>query len=48
MMPILVSHFRNTNNLKNSDAIRNKAETEIPSKGNIMFQPQKGAEKRTE
>ena len=44
MMPILVPHFKNTNNLKNSDAIGNKTEIKIPSKGNILFQPQKGAE----
>ena len=48
MIPILVSHFKNTNNLKNSDAIRNKTEIKIPSKGNILFKLQKGAETRTE
>ena len=49
MMPILVSHFTSMNNLKNSDAIHHKTEIKtIFSKGNILFQLQKGAENRTE
>ena len=49
MMPILVSHFTSMNNLKNSDAIHHKTEMKIIfSKGNILFQLQKGAENRTE
>ena len=49
MMPILVSHFTSVNNLKNSDAIHHKTEIKtVFSKGNILFQLQKGAENRTE